>query len=205
MENKKDADSYSNESIAKLQLVCSSKQTKKWRTNQSWYINGKKNECELYQLRIIETLTKKPLIKHTNLRFNIIDYTLSKITKPNNKDNGFEYTEDIDAKQTINDITLYYNLKMCCDKGGAQTRTLREVYHYILCQLEYLLINDISYIYFINILDGDECYRNIHKFNYLFNIPKYNSIKKYVFIGNMKQYVNLWNKYNGDINQLING
>jgi len=120
------------------------------------------------------------------------------------KKEGFEYTEDIDAEQNINGITIYYNLKMCCDKGGAQTRTLREVYHYIRCQLEYLLINNTIPVYFINILDGDECYRNKKKFNYLINNEKYSTIKNKVFIGDLNEYSNLWIKNNGNITQLIN-
>lgn len=190
--------------IKQLQITCSSKQTKKWRKGQEWYINGKKNECEKYQLDTIKLLTQAPIITKTNLRFNMIDYTLSKIISPLKKDDGFEYTEDIDAKQNINDITLYYNLKMCCDKGGAQTRTLREVYHYIRCQLEYLLINNTLSVYFINILDGDECYRNKNKFNYLINNEKYSTIKNKIFIGDLNEYSNLWIKNNDDITQLIN-
>lgn len=190
--------------IKQLQIVCSSKQNKQWRKRQEWYINGKKNECEKYQLDTIKLLTQAPLITKTNLRFNMIDYTLNKIKSPLKKDNGFDYTEDIDAKQNINDITLYYNLKMCCDKGGAQTRTLREVYHYIRCQLEYLLINNTLPVYFINILDGDECYRNKNKFNYLIKIEKYSTIKNKVFIGDLNEYNKLWIKNNGDITQLIN-
>ena len=190
--------------IKQLQITCSSKQTKKWRKEQQWYSNGKKNECEKYQLDYIKLLTLSPLITKTNLRFNIIDYTLTKIKSPLKKDNGFEYTEDIDAEQNINGITIYYNLKMCCDKGGAQTRTLREVYHYIRCQLEYLLINNTIPVYFINILDGDECYRNKNKFNYLINNEKYSTIKNKVFIGDLNEYSNLWIKNNGNITQLIN-
>jgi len=190
--------------IKQLQITCSSKQTKKWRKEQQWYSNGKKNECEKYQLDYIKLLTLSPLITKTNLRFNIIDYTLTKIKSPLKKDNGFEYTEDIDAEQNINGITIYYNLKMCCDKGGAQTRTLREVYHYIRCQLEYLLINNTLSVYFINILDGDECYRNKNKFNYLINNEKYSTIKNKVFIGDLNEYSNLWIKNNGNITQLIN-
>ena len=109
---------------------------------------------------------------------------------PNKLDNGFEYTKDIDGYQLINNKKLYYNLKFVCDKGGAQTRSLREVYHLIKCQLEFLLLNNFD-IYFINILDGDESFRNMHKFNYLLSQNKYNNIKKNIFIGDMYQF-NSW-------------
>jgi hypothetical protein len=39
----------------------------------------KKNECEKYQLDTIKLFTQTPLITKTNLRFNMIDYTLTVI------------------------------------------------------------------------------------------------------------------------------
>jgi len=58
-------------------------------------------------------------------------------------------------------------LKFICDNGGAQIRTLREVYHFIKYQLKYLIKFNTNNIYFINILDGDICYNNMNKFNFL--------------------------------------
>lgn len=193
-----------------LNIVCSSIQNKKWRKSCLWYKGGKRNECEKYQLTTLLKITKEPIKTKTDLRFNILTYSFDKVKNPNTKDNGFEYTEDIDGIQKIGDYTLYYNLKMICNKGGAQTRTLREVYHFIRCQLEYLLIrtcdldNNCITSYFVNILDGDESFRNINKFKNLINKERYNKIKKYVYIGDLKQYIELWKKSNGNINQLIN-
>ena len=41
-------------------------QTKEWRTAQSWYVNGKKNECEKFQIDKIEKIVENKLIK-TNI------------------------------------------------------------------------------------------------------------------------------------------
>lgn len=42
-------------------LICipsSSFQTKEWRKSQIWYQNGKHNECEIYQIILIEKIIK---------------------------------------------------------------------------------------------------------------------------------------------------
>ena len=38
-------------------------QTKKWRKNRKWYTNGKSNECEKYQINLIEKIIKLKLMK----------------------------------------------------------------------------------------------------------------------------------------------
>jgi 7,8-dihydro-6-hydroxymethylpterin-pyrophosphokinase len=43
----------------KLLIPSSLYQTKNWRKNQKWYINGKKNECEKYQIEVTEKIIKK--------------------------------------------------------------------------------------------------------------------------------------------------
>ena len=107
---------------------------------------------------------------------------------PNKERNGFEYTEDMDGIFAIKDITYYANFKMVCDKGGAQTRTLREVYDFIKAQLNWLLENKEKAIEFINILDGDESWRTRDKFDYLKQKDKYESIKDKVFIGDLYEF-----------------
>jgi hypothetical protein len=42
--------------------------------------------------------------------------------------------------------------------------------------------------YFINILDGDECFHNMDKFLYLLNKEQYKHIQKYVFIGSLYDF-----------------
>ena len=135
--------------ICDLNLIKSNEQTKEWRKKQNWYSLGcKKNNCELHQIKQIKKITNTIITTKTYLRFNIYNYTLVKKIKPNIYENGYEFTEDIDGLYKINDIILYYNLKMVCNQGGSQTRTLRESYHFINCQLNYVLNNNNCY--FIN-------------------------------------------------------
>lgn len=111
---------------------------------------------------------------------------------------GFEYTEDFDGKCIRRNKTIYFNLKFCCDSGGAQTRTLRLVYDLIKCQIQYinkLTINvnnsnleESSNTYFINILDGDNCNTNMPKFRYLLDKLNDKKFEKYVFIGSMYDF-----------------
>ena len=68
-----------------------------------------------------------------------------------------DYTEDFDGVQTVNNKKIYINLKCIVGKGGAQTRSLREVYWFIDGQLN-VLKNTNDDVYFVNILDGDELY-----------------------------------------------
>lgn len=64
--------------------------------------------------------------------------------------------------------------------------------------LEYLLNNVDENIYFINILDGNECYNNQNKFQYLCKKDKYKDIQKKIFIGDMKEFYD-W--YNNEFNK----
>ena len=121
-------------------------------------------------------------------------------------DNGF--LDDVDYNNLEDVLKNYYlisliekdtsnGLKFICDKGGAQNRTTHLVYHFIKCQLEHLLIYKIINKYFMNILDGDTCFKYISKFNYLKNNKKYKDVIKYIFIGDMNTFQKYW------INQLI--
>lgn len=167
-----------------MEIICSSKQTKKWRLEQSWYKNGKSNECEKYQINIIKKITNIPFSK-TERRLNMETNTMNNRRNPLNQNDGFEWTENFDGIQNLGDYILLYNLKFICDDGGAQTRTLREVYHFIKVQIKYLESNKDTNIYFINILDGNTSYKHINKFLYL---KSKNSIRSRIFIGSMKNF-----------------
>ncbi len=106
----------------------SNNQTKEWRCNQPWYLNGKHNECEKYQISLIEEITGVKVNK-TNKRINLITNKLEDVKK---KINILEWTENFDGYQLNNGKTICYNLKMICGSGGCQTRALREVYHLYL-------------------------------------------------------------------------
>ncbi len=179
--------------LIKNQYISSEFQTKEWRTEQTWYDNGKRNECELHQLEIINDITNQEINK-TYIRIHLTKNELIEETKPLNLDDGFEYTENFDGIQMINDTILYYNLKFVCGRGGAQTRSLREVYHFIKAQIN--ILNTVNNIYFINILDGDGSYKHRHKFLYLLN--EYDKKNK-IFIGDMQEFNIYWKSLNRNL------
>lgn len=172
-----------------MNITSSKNQNKKWRQSQMWYKNGKKNECETYQLELVEKITGQKVNK-TNLRFNDFTYELKDNKTPMMKNDGFDWTENLDGEQKINNNTLFYNCKFVCEKGGAQTRALRdEAYKLLKCQLEYLNQNKaLTTTYFINILDGQESSIHINKFKFKLNNEKYKDIKKFVFVGDLLEF-----------------
>lgn len=165
--------------LALTNIVPSVKQTKTWRKSQIWYKTGKQNECEKYQIAMIEKIIQTKLNK-TPQRLNFKTHQIVNIKTPI-KDN-YDLTETFDGVVIIKDTTYYYNLKMVCDSGGAQTRSLREMYHFINEQINYIIRSDDVVI--INIFDGDESSKNIHKLITL--LDDYNrDIKKRIFIGDL--------------------
>ena len=176
------------ESESDYEIVQSRYQTKNWRKNCKWYNNGKSNECEKYQIEIIERLISIKLEK-TDDRLDIENIEIKNIRCPLTNENGFDFTENFDGVINRNGKKLYFNLKFICDSGGSQTRSLREVYHFIKCQMEYLVKyaknNDIL---FFNILDGDTSYKSMGKFNYLLNKERYYDIKDNIFVGSLYDF-----------------
>ncbi len=127
-------------------------------------------------------------LNKTNGRINTETNNIVDNRNPLVNNDGYEWTENFDGKIIKNEIIYYFNLKFICDFGGSQTRSLREVYHFIKYQLEYLLIFKIYNVYFINILDGNTCFNNIGKYKYLINKQKYENIKKYIFVGDTYEF-----------------
>lgn len=179
----------------RINIPKSNEHTKKWRQNEKWYINGKKNECEIYQLNNIENITKKKCEK-TFFRLNIYTYEFIQKKQPYKEINGFEWTEDFDGFFENNIKKYYFNLKFICDEGGAQRRTLCLVYHFIYVQLNYLKKNNKTDIYFINILDGDFSFKNLDKMKYILTKKEFNDVFKYIFIGDTYTFQNWWIKNN---------
>ena len=64
-------------------------QTKIWRKNRKWYNNGKSNECEIYQIKLIEKIITVKLLK-TNIRINLDSCEIIDIKNPMKYDNGYE-------------------------------------------------------------------------------------------------------------------
>lgn len=180
-----------NENENNIIVQQSKKQNKEWRKSQTWYKNGKHTECENYQRNIIEKITKEKCIK-TNYRINTITKEMKIEKQPMKNGDGFEWTEDFDGFIQCKNNKFYFNLKFICDKGGSQTRSLREVYHFIQNQLD----NNNKNIYFVNILDGDESYRSMDKFHYLVNKNEYIEIKNKIFVGDMYDFQKWWKENN---------
>lgn len=153
--------------------------------NRNWYKGGKHNECEKYQLKMIEKIISNRVEK-TYFRINIETNELTEIAYPLKKIDGFEWTKNFDGRLLINKNTYLFNLKFVCDRGGTQTRSLREVYHFIKAQISYINKNRSTNTYFINILDGDTCFSSMDK--YLFLINRHPDIKKYIFIGSLHDF-----------------
>ena len=93
-------------------------QTKVWRMNRNWYKGGKHNECEKYQLKMIEKIISNRVEK-TYFRINIETNELTEIAYPLKKIDGFEWTENFDGRLLINKNTYLFNLKFVCDRGGS--------------------------------------------------------------------------------------
>lgn len=134
-------------------------ENKEWRKSQTWYINGKHNECEKYQISMIEKYIGEPLKK---TRYRMDSFT-NELTE--NGDGAFRYSETFDGIHILRDKKVLYNLKFVCD--GSQRRTLRESYMFILCQLKYVKKYPDENIMFINIFDGDCCYKYNKQFQKL--------------------------------------
>jgi hypothetical protein len=162
-------------------IIKSQQQTKKWRLKQPWYIDGKKNECEKYQIKLLEYIVNTKIEK-TYLRINIYNNTTIEInnTEFSKLLNKFQFSENFDGKIILNNNIIYFNLKMITDKGGAQTRSIKEVFHFIIAQEKWIETQNNTYI--MNILDGEFSFNNI-KF-----LPNINS--KNIFIGDMYQFHN---------------
>jgi hypothetical protein len=166
-------------------IVPSELQSKDWRKTQSWWKGGKSNECEIYQRNQIEQITNK-VCQKSNKRLNIRTMEFREHPNPLTNSDGFDWTENFDGYQQLPDgQQLYYNLKMICDKGGAQTRSLREVYHFINAQLEFLRLHPEQSIIFINILDGDTSFFQKDKFNYVMNLTENHPLNKKIIIVDM--------------------
>jgi len=149
---------------------------------------GGSTKPEKFQREQIIKGTAIPCPK-TNIRINWRKNELTDIAHPMTQDDGFDYTEDFDGKQTFGQTTVYINLKSVVGTGGSQTRTLRdECYAFVNAQLNYLVKYQTTDVLFANIFDGDEAARRMPKFTYLLELPEFASVKKNVYVGDLKGY-----------------
>jgi hypothetical protein len=140
---------------------------------------------EIFQRKKIEEGTGLPCPK-TSMRINLRTHQCKEIAHPNVYADGFDYSEDFDGKQVFGDKQVFVNLKCIVGKGGAQTRSLREVYAFVEGQLN--VLKKESSVYFANILDGDESHNVADKFQYLLTLPEYADVKSRVYVGDLLGY-----------------
>jgi hypothetical protein len=179
----------------KKKLIQSKYQTKEWRKSQPWYHGGKKNECEKYQREILDDFfsmkfndiqSKKTICSKTNYRLNTRTLELKEITNPLKNLDGFDWTENFDI---LIEDNLFINLKFVCEQGGAQTRTLREVAHFIRTQLRYLKSNVDTKYKFVNILDGDTSSLFMPMFKHIIDHDDYKEVLHKIFVGDMVEFL----------------
>ena len=178
-----------------MDIIKSTYQNQKWRQEKLGKL--KSNTCEIYQRDLVEKITgiKCQLSKGTRINKRTGEMKMLKNPMSNKKKcipNGFDWSEDFDGYQEINDTKLYYNFKFVVGNGGNQTRTLKLVYSFIESQLDQLLINDN--VIFLNILDGDFSFDKLGHFLYLINMEKYKQIKHRCFIGDMYDFQSWFSK-----------
>ena len=122
----------------------------------------------------------------TNMRINHRTLVLREIAQPNKLSEGFDYTEDFDGIQIVGTTRILLNFKSIVGGGGAQTRSLREVYHFVQSQLKTVAIGNAPNKLFANILDGDEAASVLDKFQYLLTLHPDHASK--IYVGDLKSY-----------------
>jgi hypothetical protein len=170
-------------------IVSSKYQTSQWRIE---HVGGnRRGECENYQVAIVEKVVGE--LEKTDERIHMEKMRIVDCAWPFENIDGFEYTEDFDRKLKKGDKTYYFNFKFVCGSGGSQTRSLREVYHFIRYQI--LLSEEkkekYANTFFINILDGDESFERRKQFKYL--LKKHNMGDK-VIVCDISEFRDKWSK-----------
>ena len=88
-------------------ILSSHGQSKEWRLEQSWYTNGKQNECELFQKECVYQITGFDISSKTNFRLRLDTFELRQVKDPLAEEDGFEYTEDMDGFVSIHNLTMH--------------------------------------------------------------------------------------------------
>uniref|UniRef100_A0A6C0HPU2 Uncharacterized protein n=1 Tax=viral metagenome TaxID=1070528 RepID=A0A6C0HPU2_9ZZZZ len=156
---------------------------------------GGSRKPEKYQREQIVLGTSRPCTT-TQTRINWRKNEMMENAQPMRKEDGFDYTENFDGKQIFAPNTVWVNLKSVVGTGGSQTRTLRdECYLFVNAQLNFLVKSKKIDYFFANIFDGDEASSKMEMFHYLLRLPEFSTVKKYVYVGDLKGYFS-WVKVN---------
>jgi hypothetical protein len=163
-------------------LLSAKLQTQQWRSKQKWFKFGRKNECEKYQRKLFQKITKT-VCEKTDERIHLSKHMIVPQKTVSDQNDTFEWTENFDGKIQLDKKTMYINFKFICSPGGSQMRSLRELYHFIKAQ-SFINVQDT---YFINILDGEMCHRYLPKL-------KHATRNKNIFIGDSKSFKSWWSR-----------
>ena len=161
--------------------------TKLWRHGLFGAVSGGAGSTamEQWQRKQVEDGTGVACPK-TKMRINVRTKTLHEIAQPNRRADGFDFTEDFDGVQTFGQTKVYLDFKSIVSAGGAQTRSLREVHHFVEGQLD--VAKTTSGILFANLLDGDESASHMDKFENLKQRPEYADVRDRVYVGDTRGY-----------------
>jgi len=186
---------YAEKQIKKM--ICGAALTKEKRKELFGNVAGGSGsrKPEDYQRQMIIQETGHACSK-TNMRINLRTHQLCPISQPNRMNDGFDYSEDFDGVQMINGRKIYLNMKCIVGQGGSQTRSLREVYWFIIGQMNTLSNMLIQNVYFANILDGDESHRRMNIFRHILIDEKYQEISNRIFVGSLAEYIEWVSKLN---------
>ena len=172
-------------------IVPGHKMTKEWRkeviaggASMGGAVSAK---AERWQRMCLERITGR-LCEKTNLRLNLATSMLKTVSRPSKEPDEFEWTEDFDGQFYVEGIRYLVNFKMIVGTGGAQTRSMREVYHFIKCQEAYLLSSGDRNTVFLNVLDGDSVGA---KMNVMRKACSDERSRK-IFIGDTHQISKIW-------------
>ena len=131
------------------------------------------------------------------MRINLRTGEMRENSRPLNQIDGFDWTEDFDGKIVkVDGTNVWINLKMVCNAGGAQTRSLREVYHFVEGQLRVLSEQPTPKSLFVNILDGNESHKHKSKFRHLLESSGAPTYRSNIFVGDMCEFREWWRETN---------
>lgn len=170
-----------------LPLIEGKMMTKQMRTSIFGCVSGGSDSMKLenYQRFHIVNGTGAECSR-TNMRIDLRDGTLVNLPRLPKKEK-FEYTENFDGMQLLNGKTIYINMKFVSGEGGAQNRTIQNVYSFVKGQLAVLLQG--TDVYFGNVLDGDKADKSMECFEYLLSRKEFSSVKDRVYVGDLKSYI----------------
>lgn len=138
-------------------------------------------KAENYQRKVIEDGTGFECLKSDHMRINTETYEIAKNVRPYSGPNAnYDWTEDFDGLQTFgNKCRIFYNFKSIVEDGGAQTRSLRCVYDFVKAQQNVRNVDKNTF--FVNILDGEVCAKNLHMFKRFEN-------DDHIYVGDLYDY-----------------